>query len=66
MSEKTEMSFEDKLKRLEEIVAKIESGSLSLEESLSLFEEGEKLINDLNLTLIDAKKKIGKYLTIEG
>jgi len=66
MSEKTEMSFEDKLKRLDEIVAKIESGSLSLEESLSLFEEGEKLINDLNLTLIDAKKKIGKYLTIEG
>lgn len=59
------MNFADKLGRLEEIVAKIESGTLSLEESLTLFEEGKKLIKELNLTLVEAKKKVGEYQTIE-
>jgi exodeoxyribonuclease VII small subunit len=38
-----EMKFEDALKRLEDIVEKLESGSLELEESIQLFEEGVKL-----------------------
>lgn len=38
-----EMKFEDALKRLEEIVEKLESGSLELEESIQLFEQGVKL-----------------------
>lgn len=65
MSEKNDVCFEDNLKRLEEIVNKIESGSLSLDESLSLYEEGNKLIKKLNLALKEAKEKIGKYKTIE-
>ena len=32
-------SFEDSLKKLEEIVEKMESGDLKLEDSLKLFEE---------------------------
>ena len=36
------MDFEKKLERLEEIVTKMESGDLSLDESLKLFEEGIK------------------------
>jgi len=42
-NKKKEKSFEDALKRLEEIVALLEKGGLSLEESLSLFEEGVNL-----------------------
>lgn len=38
-----EIKFEDALKRLEDIVEKLESGSLELEESIQLFEEGVKL-----------------------
>lgn len=38
-----EMKFEDALKRLEDIVEKLESGSLELEESIQLFEQGVKL-----------------------
>jgi exodeoxyribonuclease VII small subunit len=38
-----EMKFEDALKRLEDIVEKLESGSLELEGSIQLFEEGVKL-----------------------
>ncbi|HET6169436.1 MAG TPA: exodeoxyribonuclease VII small subunit [Terracidiphilus sp.] len=33
-------SFEESLKKLESLVAKLEKGDLSLEESLKLFEEG--------------------------
>lgn len=38
-----EMKFEEALKRLEDIVEKLESGSLELEESIQLFEQGVKL-----------------------
>ncbi|MEO0337408.1 MAG: exodeoxyribonuclease VII small subunit, partial [Pseudomonadota bacterium] len=37
------MKFEKKLDRLEEIVDKMESGDLSLDQSLKMFEEGIKL-----------------------
>lgn len=37
------MSFEEKLARLEEIVALLEKGDAALAASLSLFEEGTKL-----------------------
>lgn len=37
------LKFEDSLKRLEFIVEQLESGQLSLEESLDVFEEGVKL-----------------------
>jgi exodeoxyribonuclease VII small subunit len=38
-----ERSFEEAMQRLEEIVAKLEGGSIGLEESLQLFEEGVAL-----------------------
>ena len=38
-----EKKFEDALKRLEDIVEKLESGNLELEESIQLFEQGVKL-----------------------
>lgn len=37
------MNFDQALKRLEEIVEQLESGQVSLEESLRVFEEGVKL-----------------------
>jgi exodeoxyribonuclease VII small subunit len=39
------LSFEDAMSRLERIVADLESGSFSLEESLKKFEEGIELGN---------------------
>lgn len=65
MENKEKMTFEEKLARLEEIVSKIENGSCSLEESLKLYEEGNKLIKDLNSQLDSAKEKMKKYTTIE-
>lgn len=52
------MSFEKKLTRLEEIVQKMETGELSLEDSLKLFEEGVKLTRECNKELNEAEQKV--------
>ncbi len=51
-------SFEDALDRLETIVEELESGSLSLEQSLRHYEEGMKLSKRLGRTLDDAEQAI--------
>ncbi len=55
--EKTGPTFEADLKRLEEIVEKLESG-LSIEEALVLYEEGMKLSGKLELRLADIERKV--------
>jgi len=51
-------AFEDALKRLEEIVQQMESGDLTLEASLKLFEEGVRLTRVCSQRLDEAEKKI--------
>lgn len=60
MSEKKQMSFEEKLKRLDEVVGKIEGDELPLQEVLSLYQEGKTLIKELQSELKDAEEKVGK------
>ena len=55
---KKKMSFEDSIKRLDEIVKYLESGDLPLEESLSLFEEGTALVTSCNTMLEEAEQKV--------
>lgn len=50
--------FEEALERLETIVQKLESGDLSLEESLRSFEEGTKLANFCHKKLEEAEQKV--------
>jgi len=57
--------FEDALKRLSEIVSRLESGEASLEESMTLFEEGSKLSALCYNTLDRAELKI-RELTNSG
>lgn len=54
--------FENKLKRLEEIVGKMEKGDLELDDSLKLFEEGVKLTKECQTHLSQAEQKV-KILT---
>ena len=54
------MSFEQTLERLDEIVRHLEKGDLPLSESLSLFEEGTALLNSANKMLDDAEQKVVK------
>ncbi len=50
--------FEEELKDLEEIVAKIDSGELGLEDSIAAFERGVALVRSLNTKLDEAEKKV--------
>jgi exodeoxyribonuclease VII small subunit len=51
-------TFEDSLTRLNEIVKKIDSGELSLEQSITLYEEGVNLIKTCFEFLNHAEQKI--------
>ena len=51
-------SFEDALVELEEIVTQLEAGDLSLEESLALFERGQRLAVLCNQVLDKAELRL--------
>ena len=55
-------TFESAMQRLEEIVSELEKGNLSLEETLSIYEEGLELTKFCNAKLDESEKKI-KLLT---
>jgi len=58
MAERKKKTFESSLARLEEIVRAMESGDIMLDESLSLYEEGIKLIKFCTKALDDAEQKV--------
>jgi exodeoxyribonuclease VII small subunit len=60
-----EMTFEQAMEELDVTVAKLESGDLSLEQSLRLFERGQHLAAYCNLQLETAVLKV-EQLTAEG
>ena len=51
-------SFEDNMKKLEEIANELEKGDLDLDTSVSKFEEGMKLSKECSEMLEKAEKKI--------
>lgn len=53
------MSFEQSLKRIEEIVSLLESGELELEKSTELYREGLSLAVSCKKDLDSAKEKAG-------
>ena len=52
------MDFEKQIAELENIVRMLESGSISLDESLALFEKGVKLTKNCQKMLDEAEKKV--------
>ncbi len=65
MAEEKAQKFEDGLADLEATVAKLESGDLSLEESLAAFERGVGLVKALNERLGAVERRID-VLTRDG
>ena len=61
-----ETSFEEALKQLEAIVAKLETGDAKLEESIRLFEEGMRLSGICQKRLDEADRKIEILLRKPG
>ncbi|MDT9598320.1 exodeoxyribonuclease VII small subunit [Sphingosinicella rhizophila] len=56
----SDLSFEAALKRLEEIVRRLESGEASLDESIELYGEGDALKQQCEARLQAAQAKIEK------
>ena len=54
----SQKSFESAMQHLEKIVAQLETGDLSLEESIKVYEEGIKLMAYCNSKLAGAEQKI--------
>ena len=52
------ITYEQAISRLDEIVSLLEKNEVSLDEALKLFEEGTKLASFCSKTLSDAKQKI--------
>ncbi len=69
-NEEAQPSFEERLKALDGIVARLETGEMSLQESLAAYEEGMKLTAALNDELSLAAKRMqelsgGRILPME-
>ncbi len=55
---KKELSFEEAMTKIEKIVADLESGNVKLDDSLKIYEEGNKLIKFCLTKLENAEQKI--------
>jgi exodeoxyribonuclease VII small subunit len=61
-----ELSFEKALAQLEEIVAKLESGKIDLEQAIVIYERGEALKAQCEKQLKDAEARIEKITLRDG
>ena len=57
-NEQKELNFEEAMARLEQIVRALEGGNVPLDESLTLYEEGVKLVKLCSTRLENAEKRI--------
>jgi len=62
---KNNQTFEQNMKRLEEIVRSMERGDVLLEESLSLFQEGTELIKTCGKLLDEAELQVKKIASAQ-
>ena len=60
-----QMSFEDALRALEEVVAKLERGDGPLDQSIALYERGAALRARCEAKLKEAEEKVSK-ITLDG
>ncbi len=58
MGEEKDLSFEQSMKRLEEVVNSLEKGDVSLSDSMAMFEEGSALIRRCGEMLDSAEQQV--------
>ncbi|MBR0265852.1 MAG: exodeoxyribonuclease VII small subunit [Clostridia bacterium] len=56
--QKTAPGFEEKLQTVQELTAKIENGSLSLEDSVNAYETGMKILGELSAELEEINRRL--------
>jgi len=65
-SDTPQLSFEESIRRLAEIVEKLERGDLPLEESVALFEDGVRLARASQSQLSQAEKRVEELLAVDA
>ena len=66
MAKEKELTFEENLKNLEEIVKKLESGEVPLDEAIEKFHEAMKISEACDKRLKSAEEQISKIVTKDG
>ena len=66
MSEEKELTFEEAMKKLEEIVERLEEGNVPLEEAIAFFQEGMKLSKLCHDKLQHVEKQLEYMLREDG
>lgn len=61
-----EKKFEDKIKELEGIIATLENGEVSLDESINKYTEAMKLVKECDAELKNIETKVNKIVTENG
>lgn len=60
-----EMSFEEAMKALEQVVSQLERGDVPLDQSIALYERGAKLKKRCETKLKEAEEKVAA-ITLDG
>ncbi|BDR58147.1 exodeoxyribonuclease VII small subunit [Xylocopilactobacillus apicola] len=60
------LSFEEQMQKLEEIVKQLEAGNLPLQESIDQFKQGVELSKKMEKTLSEAQKSIASIIDEKG
>ena len=63
---KKEMTFEEKIKRLESIVNELESGEVNLDDAIAKYTEAMKLSKECSDKLTEVTEKVNKILNENG
>lgn len=66
MPGKKSINFEQSLQQLEQLVQKMESGDMALEDSLKAFEEGVGLVRQCQQSLSEAEQRVQMLITRQG
>ncbi|HSX70009.1 exodeoxyribonuclease VII small subunit [Pseudomonas subflava] len=66
MARKKAVDFETSLAELQSLVERLESGELSLEDSLGAFEQGIRLTRECQASLAQAEQKVQQLLERDG
>lgn len=64
--EERELSFEENLEKLEEIVKKLESGDIPLDDAIEKFNEAMQLAKSCDEKLKNAEESISKIVKDDG
>ena len=61
-----ELSFEEKLTKLEEIVSELEQGNIDLDDAINKYTEAMKIAKECSVKLDSATKAVNKILKENG